>query len=162
MAKNFDAEITGTDSLDTIFQKLPNQFNRKIMMSIFRKAAAPVNRAIKSNTPVRSSKKPIRSGNKQIKGAATSGIRWPGNLKASIGNIAGKGKYPTLYVGPRMGSKYKNDGWYGKFLINGTKYIKANPFVGKAWESTKGKAEQIVEKDSGEIARKFLQKHAAK
>lgn len=59
-----------------------------------------------------------------------------GNLAMSHGVIKGKkGRSkttPTVYVGPRVKGSIKYDGWYGWFLIKGTKYIAPNPYIERA------------------------------
>ena len=79
----------------------------------------------------------------------------PGNLKRSIARIPrirGSRDNKIRLVGPRSGSKYKNDGWYGLFIekgwnhntskkgsakhrskkLSGGKSIRANPFQQRA------------------------------
>jgi HK97 gp10 family phage protein len=58
----------------------------------------------------------------------------PGYLKASIGQVKGRGKeYPTVWVRPRFTGGW--DPWYAHFPMAGTKQMKKapNPFVDRAW-----------------------------
>lgn len=104
-------EITGHVEIDRVLSNLPDALQRKVMISAFRKAARPMVAEMKRRAPM---------GNKSYrdyKGA----LHMPGHLKKSHGIVNGKSKdYPTIYVGPRYGKKYKYDGFYFKFLIEGT------------------------------------------
>lgn len=63
-----------------------------------------------------------------------------GNLKKSIGVVrARRSRDPLLYVGPRGGRRYKNDGFYGGFVEQGTKKgIQPNRYMARAYNKTKG------------------------
>lgn len=58
----------------------------------------------------------------------------PGNLKRSIARIPkirGSKTNQIRLVGPRSGKKYKNDGWYGHMVDQGTVHSTASHFQEK-------------------------------
>jgi HK97 gp10 family phage protein len=71
----------------------------------------------------------------------------PGNLKRSIARIPrirGSRDKKIRLVGPRSGSKYKNDGWYGHFVESGTVHSTANPFQQRAATQAESGIENIL------------------
>jgi HK97 gp10 family phage protein len=71
----------------------------------------------------------------------------PGNLKRSIARIPrikGSRDNKIRLVGPRSGSKYKNDGWYGHMVEQGTFHSKANPFQQRAASQAETGIENII------------------
>lgn len=102
----------------------------------------------------------------------------PGNLKKSLGTITGKNKEnPTVLVGPRV--KGTNKGWYGHFVHDGVniyrkgfkrkhkkgannhaavRRTKANPYLTRAYEQTKGQVTAEAEKQFV----KFIQRRVNK
>jgi len=71
----------------------------------------------------------------------------PGNLKRSIARIPrikGSRDNKIRLVGPRSGSKYKNDGWYGHMVEQGTSHSKANPFQQRAASQAETGIENII------------------
>lgn len=85
-------------------------------------------------------------------------LHMPGHLKKSHGIVNGKSrKYPSIYVGPRYGKKYKYDGFYFKFLIEGTdravaKQIK-NPLDNWIEAGARATESQVTNSISDEIGR---------
>lgn len=127
-------EIQGFAELQAKLKQLPDKVTRREMLKVLGQVANPTVKAATNEAP-KSKKQHIISGKRARK------VIDPGNLKKSIGKITGKrglGKEnAVLYVGPRSKGK-KNDGWYGMFVNKGTKKQKANPFMQRAYEQTKG------------------------
>lgn len=133
-------EITGAKQIDKILTNLPDALQRKVVLSALRKAARPMVNAQRRLAP---------RGTKTYRNYRGQ-LHVPGWLKKSHGIVNGKSKdYPTIYVGPRYGKRYKYDGYYFKWLIRGTdravaKQIK-NPHDN--WiEQGARQTEQIVQK----------------
>lgn len=108
--------------------------------------------AIEKNTK-KAVKKAVAVGSKVIVRAARAKIkdskkpkmtylgtyRQPGNLRKSIKIKMLKVKYPdtqTAIVGPSVGKREKNDGWYGRLVEEGHKTAKA---TGTYWSKRKKK-----------------------
>lgn len=105
------AEITGHKEIDRVFSNLPDALQRDVMISAFRQAARPMSDAMKRRAP---------KGDKSYRDYLGN-LHMPGHLKKSHGIVnGGTDEYPSIYVGPRYGKKYKYDGFYFKFLIEGT------------------------------------------
>lgn len=142
-------KIEGFDKLQELIKKVPHKTKRSEVLKLLRRASKPTINAARAFAP--QSSKPHFRYSKGVKVAEYE----PGNLKKSIGNITSKVKdNAVLYVGPRAGSKRKNDGYYGHLVEYGTKYAPAQPFMRPAYESTKG---QATDQASEEIA-KYIQK----
>lgn len=65
-----------------------------------------------------------------------------GKLKMSISvsRVKTKGGFKQVEVGP------DKEGWYGKFVEFGTVKMKANPFMARGYENSKGEAMSTIEK----------------
>ena len=161
--------FTGTENLKKIFREFPEGGYRKPIMAAFRKAAIPVQKAMKSNLPA------------NLKGAAKT-----------IRAVPYKGKDPGLGVGVfSKGSLYQNrrgQNWNPWMLIYWHNYgtlanrdsqhsfsnprrspssgwrggIKAGRFIDKAWESSKGQAQRVFEENVEKEINKFFEKNALK
>jgi hypothetical protein len=104
-------EITGAEQVDKILSNLPDAIQYKVVISALRKAARPMVEAQRRLAP---------KGDRTYKNYRGQ-LHTPGWLKKSHGIVNGKNRrYPSVYVGPRYGKKYKYDGYYFKFLIEGT------------------------------------------
>ncbi|OIQ16549.1 MAG: hypothetical protein BM557_09550 [Flavobacterium sp. MedPE-SWcel] len=169
-------EIEGFDELQRKIKLLADdKSKRREAISVLRKVAGSTVKVARNEAPV--SKKAHVARKKKVS---------PGNLKKSIGVIVGrKGDAkinPTVYVGPR--TKGKNFGFYGHFVEYGHNIYKAgfrrkrssskrakahnttgsksktkaNPFMGRAYNRTKGRVTADAEKS---VAR-FIQKRIDK
>lgn len=164
-------EITGFSELEKKIKSLANDKDKKReVIAILKQVANSTVAAARQSAPI--SKKVHTARGKKIQ---------PGNLKKSIGTIVGrKGQAKenaVVYVGPR--AKGKQDGWYGHFVEYGfnvynkgfkrkrkaganngaaIRRTKANPFMKKAYDQTKGGVTQDAEV---KVAR-FIQKRIDK
>jgi len=141
-------EITGFRELQAKIKVLPDKVKRKELLKIMGQVANPTVKAARSNAPI--SKKPhLQSGKRSYR------VIQPGNLKKSIGKITSRRNKvnAVLYVGPRSKGR-KNDGWYGMMVHGGTKHQKANAFMDRAYNQTKGK----VTADAEVKVAKYIQK----
>lgn len=69
----------------------------------------------------------------------TGRVKKPGTLKRSIG-VKKARNAPVALVGPRTGSRQRNDGWYAHFHEDGTKTgIRPKRFMKRAWNQSKSK-----------------------
>lgn len=134
-------QITGHKAADRILTNLPDALQKKIMLSAFRKAARPMVNEMKRLSPEDRGEPRNYRGNLHI----------PGTLKKSHGIVNGKSKqYPTIYVGPRMGKRYKYDGYYFKFIIEGSDSLAKqidNPksnWIKQAGNKTKNQVESTI------------------
>ena len=138
--------VTGFEELKRKIELLASDKDKKTeMLLILRQIAKPTLNAARVLAPVAKRKHTARGV-----------VIDPGNRKKSLGNITGKGENPTIYVGAR--AKGVNKGWYAHFVHDGVNvYSKgfkrkhkkganshaairrttANPFLTKAYESTK-------------------------
>lgn len=127
-------KITGAKEIDKILSNLPDALQYKITVSAMRKAARPMVAEMRSRSPVGDRSYKDYLGNRHM----------PGNLKKSHGIVnAGSKRYPAVYVGPRYGKRYKYDGFYFKFIIEGSSYLAEHikrPI--DDWISRAGKAKQ--------------------
>ena len=133
--------ITGVRKIDAVLSNLPDALQYKVMISAMRKAARPMVQEMRRLSPEGD------GGPRQYRGS----LHIPGTLKKSHGIVNGKNKdYPTIYVGPRAGKKYKYDGFYFKFLIEGSDTLAShikNPkknWIKQAGDSKKDQAERSI------------------
>ena len=114
-----DMKLEGMDELLAEVERLGKAGNR-IENAALREAGDAVKTSIQNETPTRS-----------------------GKLKASISvsRVKTKGGIKQVEVGPG------SDGYYGKFLEFGTVKMKANPFMSRGYETSKGEAERIIEEE---------------
>lgn len=167
MSDNLGITVTGFEDLKRKIALLASDKDKKSeMLLILRQIAKPTLNAARVLAPI--SKKSHK---------ARGILITPGNLKKSLGNITGKGANPTIYVGPR--AKGSNKGWYGHFVHEGVNlYSKgfkrkrkkganssaairrttANPFIRKAYETTKN----VVTADAERKMASFIQRRINK
>lgn len=160
-------EITGYRELVEKIKLLANDKDKKSeVLLILRQVASPTLKAARSLVPV--SRKAHKARGKLIQ---------PGNLRKSLGNITGKQRNPTIYVGPRAKGSF--DGWYGHFVENGVnQYNKGfkrkrkagannhaaigrsngTPFMAQAYAQTEGK----VTADAEQKVAAFIQRRINK
>ena len=112
-------EIEGINNLLNELEKLGAR-KRKIENIALKNAGEKVKEAIKSEAPVRT-----------------------GTLKRSIesSNVKTKQGVKRVEVGPTK------EGWYSKFVNFGTVKMKANPFMDRGYEKSKGEAMEIIKNE---------------
>lgn len=142
-------EIQGFNELERKLKSLPDKIKRREITKILGQVANSTVAAAKSQAPV--AKKPhIQKSKRQRFGTVIT----PGSGRKSIGKtVMRRSRNPLVYVSPKkMGGV---DGWYlRQFVIPGTKHIKSNPFLDRAYEQTKGK----VSADAEVKVAKYIQK----
>lgn len=142
MSSLITTDVQGFDELIKKLTQLGDvRKTRRAMIAIHRPVLRPVVAAYRNEVPSRSStiQSGPRAGKKQHKNNKFGPLP---NLKKSVGIIAGKN--PTnvqMYVGLRAGSRYKNDGWYGRMIHYGfqtrdKKQVPGNPFKDRAWRQS--------------------------
>jgi hypothetical protein len=133
MSKQF-IEIKGFEELQRKIALLgDDKTKRKEVEKILGQVANSSVKVAKQLAPV--SKKPHVQ---KRKGQAFGVYITPGTGKKSIGKkTMRRAKNPTVYASPR--STRKADGWYlRQFVIPGTKKIRSNSFIDRAYNQTKG------------------------
>lgn len=172
MSKDF-VQIEGFVELEQKIKQLANDKDkRREVFAILNNAANTVSKAAKGFAP--ESDEPHL-----ISGKRARQVINPGNLKRSIGKFRGKKgaskRNPTVYVGPKV--KGKHLGFYGAWVHNGhnvykpgkkrnragnananaglsKKVTRPQPFMQKAYNTTKGKVAAEVEKQTA----RFIQR----
>ena len=157
MSNPASIQFSGHESLNEIFTRLPDQYQRPVMLKIFAKAAA----------------KFISSAKKDFNGS----------LKKSIGYVQGKSKdRPAIYAGlvHKSGNSWQYQRAYWRNFGTLTNRDPSHSFVrprkgvsakwrggqlplqavGKAWEQTQGEAERVINQDAAKIANDYLTKKA--
>lgn len=147
-------EIKGFEELQRNLKRLgDDKTKRREVTKILGQIANPTVKIAKSEAPM--SKKPhVQKRRNQMFGTVIS----PGTGKRSIGKkIMRKSRNPMVIVSPK--SNKRADGWYlRQFVIRGTKNIKANPFMDRAYSQTKGG----ITRDSEQRMAKYIQKQVNK
>ncbi|AUC13827.1 hypothetical protein BTO06_01080 [Tenacibaculum sp. SZ-18] len=147
-------EIRGFRELQRKLKELgDDKTKRREVTKILGQVANSTVKVAKSLAPV--SKKPhVQKRRNQVFGAVIS----PGTGKRSIGKkTMRRSLNPMVIVSPR--STKKADGWYlRQFVIGGTKKIKSNPFMDRAYTQTKGG----VARESEQRLAKYIQKQINK
>lgn len=167
MSNNLSIQVTGFEELKRKITALASDKDKKReMLLILRQIAKPTLQAARVLAPI--SKKTHKARGVSIN---------PGNLKKSLGNITGKSADPTIYVGAR--AKGQNKGWYAHFVHDGVNvYSKgfkrkhkkganssaakrrtaANPFLNKAYESTKNGVTADAERQMARFIQRRIDK----
>lgn len=130
---NVAQEVISKRELQAIINKLktlPLELQDKELKKILRKNAKRVVKQAKSNIP-KAQKDVHRYQNGKI-----VETHKPGTLRKSIGVLPLR-RTSAVYVGPRAGEKYKNNGWFGHFLELGTVHYKGIHYMEKAYNATK-------------------------
>lgn len=116
-------KVDGFDDLYKRIRRLDDKMKRKEVLKLLKKQAKPVQTLARANTP-RAGKTITR----YYKDGTVADVYESGNLAKSIKIKAVRaskvGGNPYIWLGPVAGDK-KNDGFYGWFLIRGTKHIAA-------------------------------------
>jgi hypothetical protein len=147
-------EIKGFDVLKSKIKSLANdKVKRREVEKILGQIANPTVKVAKQLAPV--SKKPHVQ---KRKGQSFGTWVMPGTGKKSIGKkTMRRSRNPTVYVSPK--STRKADGWYlRQFVIRGTKKIKSNAFIDKAYDQTKG----LISADAEKRMERYIQKQINK
>lgn len=131
---------------------------------ILRKAAAPMVIAAQRNVddapaPVkRYSTAKVFSGSRAPKGGGTvEATYYPGNLKKSIRTMTFRKSKDAIFVGPKAWKKGSSgdfgksedrvDPYYAHMVHDGTSTSQANPYMLRAFESTKNVSKAILERE---------------
>lgn len=142
-------QIEGFDKLERKIKSLSNdKVKRKEVLKILGQVANSTVSVARAEAP--KSKKPHSISGKN----RATRVFQPGNLKKSIGKrVMRRARNPMLVVRARSTKKY--DGFYGRqFVIKGTKKQKANPFMARAYQKTKGG----VTRESEQKMARYIQK----
>ena len=108
MSRDVSIELLGDEELMAVLKGLPGRMGKKFTQDAWVKASKPIKAAMKKNIPHKT-----------------------GMARKAVTTVRGKSyKSPTVFVGPRQGSRgsAQADAWYLKFLWKGTRYI--NPRTG--------------------------------
>lgn len=168
MAKRGIIEFTGEEELIEMLAKFPGAINKKIIISVFRKAAKPFLKQLKQNAP--------------------------GSTKTAIGSKTGKSKeYPNIAFGfiGKKGKKYQTGRGseipaymvayfnnYGTLanrdkshtFLNARRRKTANwrggivsqKFAEQAWETTEEQCKEISNEDMKKIVYNHIKKYVVK
>jgi len=119
VANEVNLELMGIEDLITEVEKLGKQ-GARIENKALREAGDVVKEAIRNETPVDT-----------------------GTLKKSINvsRVKTKDGMKQVEVGP------DDEGWHGKFVEFGTVKIRANPFMGRGYETSKDKAMDTIKEN---------------
>ena len=146
-------EIEGFAELEKKLKALGNdKVKKREVLKILGQVANPTVKAVKALTPVGDVDIKLRGKTYRRKNYISgTGLESIGkkNMRKTVNAV--------LYVSPR--SSKRADGWYlRQFVIRGTKYQKANPFIDKAYSQTSGR----VTKDAEVKVAKYIQKQINK
>ena len=146
-------EIKGFELLQSKIKQLPDKLKKREVNKILMQVANPSLKAAKQLAPV-SKKVHIQKRKNQTFGTYIT----PGTGKKSIAKKAmTRSKNAMVTISPR--SRKSADGWYlRQFVIPGTKKIKSNNFMDRAYEQTKGQ----VTADAEVKVTKYIQKQIDK
>ena len=121
--------IEGMNGVIREIIKLPSRAKFLEIRKILRRQVKPLKAAIK----VEADKTNPEGRTYKIRGGKTVE---PGNLGDSIKIFNGRNKeFPSVFIGPDMGGKKKNDAFYAFFVQYGTIHIAPNDFIDKATKS---------------------------
>ncbi len=153
---NFSVDVKGFSEVTHLIKKLPDNVKNKEVLKILGQVANPTVKAAKNLAPQASGFVTVRSKSykrkkRQVRRVVVEEEYTVGHGKKSIGKKAMlKARVPMLVVKPKditIGGKRKYGGFYVRqFVILGTKNIKANPFIDRAYAVTKGKITKDAEK----------------
>lgn len=144
-----------TTGIDEVRKKL-SEFTVEIREKVIDKA---LDNAADMTARNEAKEAPVNKGDAWVPGVGYVDGRWkytkskgkefrpPGDLKKSIARIPrikGSRDNKVRVIGPRSGSKYKNDGYHGKFVAQGTKHSKADAFHLRAASASESGVESII------------------
>lgn len=133
-------------------KKLPLELQTKQLKKVLRKNAKPLVRKAKSNIP-----KALKEVHRYKDGKIVETHK-PGNLRKAIGILSLR-RTAAVYVGPRAGAKYKNNGWYGHFLELGTVFQKGINYMENAYKTTQYTVINGITKDVKTVLNQYLRKN---
>lgn len=156
-----ELKFDGTESLEQIFEQLPDKYAKKPMVSTFRKGARVFTRTLRRNTPKETGETRKAIGVKVGKGSR--------NLSIAVGFRGGKyySNYMKAYwqnygtLANRAGSHSFQRG-RRTISSNWKGGIRPKFFVERSWENTQDQVQQVIENELETQTVKFLQKHAVK
>ena len=140
-------DIKGFPELERKLKQLPDKVKKRELIKILGQEANPTVKAARNLAPI---DKGLKSGDKiykrkkrQVRNVLVQEEYTTGFAKKSIGKkTMTRARNPMIVVKARdiaIGGKKKYGGWYVRqMLIRGTKYIKSNPFMDRAYDQTKG------------------------
>jgi len=159
---NIELDRADLIKIDKVLARLGQKVGRRRVMKALRRGAKPLVLSAKRNAPVSGKKSYFTAHSHVSKGAQSTRLvlHKPGELKRSIGVIAGKDRW-SLYVGPRFGDAMKaNDAWYAHFVEFGTsstgwgKGIPESPYMRPAWDETYN---EVVKEISNELSKAVME-----
>lgn len=144
MNEGISIELTNRDEIMNLLQKVPERYQTKAVIKMFRYATKPLVTGIKSMAVV--SRKPHMS---------KYGLVRPGTMKRSIAMIEMlRAKLATAIVGPRVKGSYGGvkSGFYAVWVegtYKQTKYkeYKTHPFMRPAWDANKSEVQRRFNED---------------
>jgi len=117
--------------------KVNNQVGKTIKNELS-VAAKPVVSNLQANTPVGT-----RTHKRYSNGSVVATYS-PGNLKKSIKVLRFAGSKSAVFVGPSVGKKKPNDGYYARFIQFGTKFIGENRFIERGLSTSLNESLKIM------------------
>ena len=105
--------IEGMDGVIAEITKLSDdRVKRREILKILKRQIKPIQVAVAARASALKAEDPIT-----VRGVTFD----PGNMAKSIKIFAGRNKLnPAVFVGPAMGAKKKNDGFYARWIIRGS------------------------------------------
>lgn len=136
--------VTGVKEAKRILSKLPARVSKGVFIKAFRAGSRPAIAAMRKEAPV---SKRTDTGHPAA------------NLRRSIRLVASRGRrWPTVWIGPSMGAKYRFDAYYARWVVGGAK-APPDPFVEQGWASSKGQALAAIKVSMETETRKIIAKY---
>lgn len=147
-----DFKITGEKELLKFLKVLPEQLQRRVTRQALMASAKPIIKRAKANL---SKHKRTGTLKKSVK-AVSAGSKIFGGV--------GSGKEVTVLVGAikANGVDFSRDGFYGRFLENGTSKQPARPWMRPALDSGRAEQQKILAKEFGRRTLKEVKRLARK
>ena len=148
MADGVTITIEGTAGIDAAFKRLHDLGSRKRdITKIFSNNMRPLMQAGKATAP-----KSKSGGRSKMYASRTHSA---GTLRRSIKFATSKKFANVWYVVARRSKSSNSDAWYAHMVGQGTKHQRANPFMDRAWEATKGGVLSGLERDLMALGQKL-------
>tara|TARA_R110001592_G_scaffold68626_1_gene210246 strand:+ start:5035 stop:5499 length:465 start_codon:yes stop_codon:yes gene_type:complete len=147
-------EIEGFEKLQKSIERAAETGQaRRLLIPVLKSAARPTLAAAKQLAPVGTRIRSRTSGGKKV------ATYYPGNLRKSLGILTVKDKAnASIIVAIRSGSRRKYDGYYGHMVEHGTVNSPAQPFMGPAFNKTKGMVSKKAERGTLKVIQRQLNK----
>ena len=152
-------QITGFKELEAKIKRLPDKVKKREIVKILGQVANPTLKAMRTLAPVGSGVITIKDKQYQRKRRQIGKTIIQSHYKAGLGKktlakkVMRKTPNAVVVVGPR--TRKGKDGYFlRQWVIPGTKFQKANPFVDKAYQQTRG----MVTADAEKKITKYIQK----